>query len=341
MNARQRRRIVKLVKAVLPVDEFAKVEAIDLRDLGFGFDAHGMERETAMLGFAMGYYVHKYYFRARTRGHENIPADGPVLITPNHSGVLPFDGAMIWVDLIMKLNPPRAIRAVVDNFFPSLPFVSTFLQRAGQVVGARRNLKDLLDQGEAVALFPEGASGTGKFVWRRYRLLRFNVGFVEFALEHRAPIVPTAVVGGEEQAPMLANIKPLARMFGLPYFPITPFFPHFLPLGALPLPVQYHIHYGEPFHFYRDYGPEAAKDPEIVRMLADRVRMRVQDMVTRALDERETVFGFSKGLRLLPRRAASRENEEGALSGAPAKVEGQKPTTAPRGRTRRRSSRAR
>ncbi|MCC6158182.1 MAG: acyltransferase family protein [Deltaproteobacteria bacterium] len=293
MNTRQRRRAVALAQKILPAEEFAKFESIAVRDMGFGFDAFGMEKETALLGYAVGYWLYKYYFRVESRGQEHIPP-GRVLVTPNHSGVLPIDGGLIWVDLVHRLLPSRLARAVVDNFLGDLPYVSTFFYRAGQIVGARRNFEDLLRANELVIVFPEGAKGTGKFFWRRYRLLEFHVGFVELALRFGAPIVPTAVIGGEEQAPMFFDIKPIARLLGFPYFPVTPFFPHLGVLGGLPLPVKYDITYGPALDFSTQYGPDAVNDPEVVRMLADRVRLTVQGMVDDALARRESVFGFGR-----------------------------------------------
>jgi hypothetical protein len=93
---------------------------------------------------------------------------------------------------------------------------------------------------------------------------------------------------------MIYNLKPIARMLGFPYFPVTPLFPLLGPLGFIPLPVKYFIYYGEPLHFYKEYPPEAVSDPETVRMLADKVQLIVQDMVNKGLEAREDVFGFSK-----------------------------------------------
>jgi 1-acyl-sn-glycerol-3-phosphate acyltransferase len=205
--------------------------------------------------------------------------------------VLPIDGGLIWVDLLRRMNPPRLMRAVVDNFAGFLPFVNTLLYRTGQVIGHRRNFQDLLEREELVTVFPEGAKGTGKPFRDRYKLIPFNVGFIELALTYRAPIVPTAIIGGEEQAPMLYDIKPLARLFGFPYFPVTPFFPWLGPLGMLPLPVKYHIRYGEPLNFHLEHPPSAVNDPELIRRLADQVQQTVESMIAEGLAKRRTVFG--------------------------------------------------
>ena len=285
---------VKLTKALLPPDEFEKAMTIEINDIGFGYDQFGMEKEAAVLAYAFASYVYKHWFRVESHGHENILTKGRALITPNHSGVLPIDAVMIGVDLIYRLERPRVMRAMVDNFMGFLPFVNTFFYRVGQVVGARRNFRDLLEKDEIVTVFPEGAKGTGKMFSKRYNLLKFNVGFIELALKYKSPIIPTAVIGSEEQSPMFYNIKPIARLLGFPYFPVTPFFPLFGPVGFVPLPVKYHIYYGKPLHFYEDYPPETVSDPETVRMLADKVQLIVQDMVNKGLEQRKSVFEFGE-----------------------------------------------
>lgn len=295
MNKRQRKTALRFAKSLLPPNEYEKALSLQINDIGFGYDPFGMEKEAAVIAYAFARYVYKHWFRVQSTGHENIPLKGRALITPNHSGVLPIDAVMIGVDMIYKLDKPRVMRAMVDNFMGFLPFLNTFFYRVGQVVGARRNFRDLLENDELVAVFPEGAKGTGKHFSMRYNLIKFNVGFIELALTHKAPIIPTAVIGGEEQSPMLFNIKPLARMLGFPYFPVTPLFPLLGPLGFVPLPTKYFLYYGEPLHFYEDYPPETIKDIETIRMLADKVQLVIQDMVNKGLEERNSVFGFGEG----------------------------------------------
>ena len=55
---------------------------------------------------------------------------------------------------------------------------------------------------------------------------------------------------------MVADAKLLARVLGLPYFPLTPTFPWLGPLGMVPLPSKWHIHFGEPIP--TDGFPEGA-----------------------------------------------------------------------------------
>jgi 1-acyl-sn-glycerol-3-phosphate acyltransferase len=294
MNKRQRKTALAIARRLMPPEEFDRVMSIEINDLGFGYDQFGMEKEMAVLSYAVARYVYLYWFRVESEGHENIPKTGSALIVPNHSGVVPVDAAMVGVDILQKAERPRIMRAVVDNFMGFLPWVNVFFNRVGQVVGARRNFQDLLSNGELCAVFPEGTRGIGKPFNRRYNLAKFAVGFVELSLANKTPIIPTAIVGAEEQAPMIGNLKPIARLLNFPYFPITLTFPWLGPIGLVPFPTKYHIAYGEPMEFYREYGPEVLDDPEKIRMLADKVQLVVQDMINHGLEKRTSIFGIGE-----------------------------------------------
>jgi 1-acyl-sn-glycerol-3-phosphate acyltransferase len=120
----------------------------------------------------------------------------------------------------------------------------------------------------------------------RYQLQRFGLGFMRLALETHTPIVPVAIVGSEEQQPGFANLSGLARMFGMPAFPITLGFPWLGPLGMLPLPVKYRIHFGEPIVFDGDADEEDAAIEERV----DAVKHEITAMLKRGVAERAGIF---------------------------------------------------
>ena len=152
----------------------------------------------------------------------------------------------------------------------------------GQVVGTRENFADLLDDGQLVLVFPEGIEGIRKPVTQRYRLQSFHVGFVEQALRARAPIVPMAFIGSDDQAPILYDVKPLARRLGLPVLPITPTFPWLGPLGPAALPgLATGSSTASRSRYHERFGPEGADDARLVRYLANQVRRAVQQLVDR------------------------------------------------------------
>lgn len=247
-----------------------------------GYDPFGLSPDAVRRTLPLARALYRYWFRVRSEGHEHLPAEGPAVLVANHGGLLPFDGAMGVLDVLLKTDPPRLPRALVDRFAGELPFVNVLFARLGQVTATRRNFRALLDRGELVWVFPEGIEGIRKPLSQRYRLQSFAPGFAEEALRADVPIVPVAMIGPDDQAPVLANLDGVARRLGLPAVPITPTFPWLGPLGLLPYPVPYRIVYGAPIA-PRDLLPaDAADDPRRVRYLASEVRRVVQRMVDRS-----------------------------------------------------------
>jgi 1-acyl-sn-glycerol-3-phosphate acyltransferase len=182
------------------------------------------------------------------------------------------------------------VRALVASLFLGMPVLSWFLRRTGQTVGHPDDTRRLLERDELVLVFPEGVRGTGKNFKDRYRLRRFGRGgFVATAIRSRAPIIPVSVVGSEEIYPMVADVAPLARFMGLPYFPLTPFWPWLGPLGMIPLPSKWRIQFHAPIHV-EDNPPEAADDQNLVMALADEVRDTIQQGIYDNLKLRRGVF---------------------------------------------------
>ena len=232
--------------------------------------------------------VYRRYWRVDTQGLEHLPRFGPALLVSNHSGVLPLDGAMIGLAVHEHLD--RFTRPLIATWFGSLPVLSWFLRRTGGTLGHPDDTLRLLGNGEIVLVFPEGVRGTGKLYRERYRLRRFGRGgYVEMALRARVPIIPISVVGAEEIYPMIADLQPLARMLGFPYFPITPTFPLLGPLGLLPLPTKWSIRFHEPVATDA-MAPDAADDPALVMQLNDQVRDTIQAGLIEQLRERRSVF---------------------------------------------------
>lgn len=245
----------------------------------YGVDPFGYNLDFSLSAVAPFLWLYRNYFRVETYGIEKVPA-GRVLLVSNHSGQLPLDGAMIGVSLMLEANPPRAVRSMVEKWVPSLPYVSTVMARMGQIVGTPENCRRLLESDEAILVFPEGTRGINKLWPQRYQLQEFGLGFMRLALETRTPIVPVAVVGAEEQAPALMDLKPVAKLLGFPSFPITP---TGLPF---PLPTKYRLYYGDPMHFT---GRPDDEDSELDKKVRT-VKGAIQSMLHQGLKERRGVF---------------------------------------------------
>ena len=235
-------------------------------------------------------FMYKSYWRVETSGLENIPAEGRALLVANHSGQLPWDGAMLGTAVYTEHDAQRLVRTLYADWFPTLPFFSAFLTKMGQVLANEENGMGLLEQDELVAVFPEGYKGVGKLFKDRYKLARFGRGgFVRMALKTQAPMIPVAIVGAEETYISLAKSPGMARMLGFPYFPISPTFPWLGPLGFIPLPTKWYIDIGEPIPV-DGCEPGADDDPALVSQLSDQVRNLVQEMIYDRLAQRKSVF---------------------------------------------------
>jgi 1-acyl-sn-glycerol-3-phosphate acyltransferase len=231
------------------------------------------------------------WWRVTATGAEHLPNTTPPtrgLIAANHAGVVPWDGAMIGT--AVRRHTGRDARALVLDWAFELPWAGTAIRRGGGVPASPANARRLLEEDHLVTVFPEGAKGISKPYSERYRLERFGRGgFVATALRTGAPIIPCAVVGSEEIHPKIAEAPGLAKLFGMPYLPITPTFPLLGPFGAVPLPSRWRIEFCPPVDLSA-YGPEAASDRRLVLDVSDAIREQIQAKVYENLIKREGAF---------------------------------------------------
>ena len=251
----------------------------------WGFDPEVLQAMTPFMNFMYG-----TYWRVETSGMENIPDEGRALLVCNHSGQIPWDGAMVGTAIYNEHPSQRLLRSLYATWFPTLPFLSAIFTKMGQVLATEENGLRLLEEDELVAVFPEGIKGVGKLFKERYRLARFGRGgFVRMALKTGAPMIPVSVVGAEETYISLAKSDFIARMIGFPFFPITTTWPWFGLLGFVPLPTKWYIDFGEPIPT-ESYGPGAANNLMLVSQLTDQTRNVVQNMIYSRLSTRQSVF---------------------------------------------------
>lgn len=231
------------------------------------------------------------WFRVEVRGLENVPSEGGALVVANHSGTIALDALMTQLALLDEHPAHRHLRMLGADLVFQTPFVGELSRKAGHTLACNPDAERLLAAGELVGVWPEGFKGIGKPFSERYKLQRFGRGgFVSAALRTSTPIIPTAIVGAEETYPMLGNATWLARILGLPYFPLTPTFPWLGPLGMVPLPSKWIIEFGEPIRT-DEMDASVAEDPMQVFNLTDQVRETIQQSLYRLLVGRRSVFG--------------------------------------------------
>lgn len=278
-----RRSLDELGARWLGPDFEERAERLNARYKELGGDPFGLDLHSAKYALMVAGFFYRAYFRAEVRGIEHVP-EGPALFIANHSGQIPMDGAMIAAAVFFESEPPRVLRAMVEKWSQTLPFVSTFFSRAGQVVGVPENARRLLAMGEPLLVFPEGTRGISKPFSRRYQLEEFGNGFMRLAIETGAPVIPVAVVGAEEQYLNVGNLKWAAKALRMPVLPFIPQI--FIPGGQLPLPTKYHIRFGEPLRFQGD--PD--EDDTVLEEKVFLVRQTIQSMINRTLKERRGIF---------------------------------------------------
>jgi 1-acyl-sn-glycerol-3-phosphate acyltransferase len=249
------------------------------------------ERTFALMEPLLNFY-YRYWFRVEQEGVDNVPTEGGALLVANHSGALPPDAPMIMQAIRNEHPSPRPLYMLGEHWFKGYPGVGMLANKIGLVAAHPANAQRLLgDEGRLALVFPEGAKGSGKLFWQRYRLRRFGRGgFVKTALRAQVPIVPVAVVGAEEAMPIFAHVRLLEKLSGLIYFPINHAFPHFgLAAGLLYLPAKFKLRFLEPISLDR-YSPEDAEDLELVQSLAESIRGRIQRELDRLVASRTSVW---------------------------------------------------
>ena len=277
----------ELAQKIAAVAEFTRKRMTgDYEVDEFGFDPH--LNNAIFLPLLRGLF--KSWFRVEVSGIENLPETGAALVVANHAGVLPLDGLMASVAVHDYHPAHRDLRLLAADMVFDMPFVGQAARKAGHTMACTADAHRLLAAGELTAVFPEGYKGLGKPFRDRYKLQRFGRGgFVSAALRAKAPIVPCSIVGSEEIYPMLADVKLIARLFGLPYFPVTPLFPLAGPLGLVPLPSKWHIQFGEPIPTDA-YDEATAEDPMVTFELTDQVRETIQQTLYQLLANRGNTF---------------------------------------------------
>lgn len=237
-------------------------------------------------------FYYRYWFRVEVEGVENVPSDGGALLVCNHSGALPPDAPMIMQAIRNEHPAPRPLYMLGEHWFKGFPAVGMFANKIGVVPAHPANAQRLLeDEGRLALVFPEGQKGTSKVLWQRYRLRRFGRGgFVRTALRAKVPIVPIALVGGEEAMPIFAHMRSLQRATGLLYAPFNHAFPHFgLAAALMYLPAKFRIRFLEPIDIPA-MDPETVEDAAAVQTIAEEIRARIQVQLDEMLGERQSVW---------------------------------------------------
>ncbi len=214
-------------------------------------DPWGFNLDTIRSAMELTLPIYRNYFKVRVFGIENIQ-DRPYMFISNHTGQVPIDGMLITMALVYEVAPPRILHSMIERFMAGLPFIGDLTAQTGSILGDRENCKWLLDQGESILVFPEGARGINKSTKNFYQLQKFSSGFYRIALQSKVDIIPVSVVGAEEMFPIVFQASKLGKYLGLPNLP--------LPLNLVPLPSPIDIYLGKPVQIQEDLSPDAPEN---------------------------------------------------------------------------------
>ncbi|WP_067546356.1 lysophospholipid acyltransferase family protein [Nocardia crassostreae] len=220
------------------------------------------------------------WFSPRFHGLENIPADGPVLLVGNHTLAGGTDAPLLAHEVLVKRD--RLVRGLAENVLIDVPVLRDGLHRLGIVRGNRHNCTTLLEQGEAVAVFPGGGREAMRGKGQKYKLLwEGRTGFARMAIETGAPIVPMAMIGGDDiydivfdgDDPVMRPLRKLVVGLGL-RASLTPPLIRGVGPTLLPKPERFYYSLGTPI----DTSPwRDADDPE-------EAALELQTVVRKALE---------------------------------------------------------
>jgi 1-acyl-sn-glycerol-3-phosphate acyltransferase len=240
------------------------------------------ERLEGLLDRTLYEFLYHYWFRVDVEGIENVPSDGGALLVANRAGALPADSLMIARAVREERADPRPVHVATTQHRSGVPALGALVMKLGGVPAHPANLHRLLfDEDQLVLVFPEGAAGARKSIAERYRLRDFGDGeFVLSAVRARAPIIPVAVVGGEEVVPILGRVGLLGPLTSFARVPIA---------SPLPLPAKFKIRFLEPVAS-ASLADLPWEDPGAVRALAGDIRALIQENLLEMVAQRSSTW---------------------------------------------------
>lgn len=165
---------------------------------------------TYALGRAVISPMARLVYRPRVEGKDNVPRTGPVIFASNH---------LSFIDSIaIPVAAPRPVHflakssyfegtgisgALSRTFFESIGAIPVRRGAGQAALDALAQQRRLLEEGLAVALYPEGTRSTDG------RLYKGRTGVAFLALQTGAPVVPVGLIGTDRVMPKGAKMPSL------------------------------------------------------------------------------------------------------------------------------------
>jgi 1-acyl-sn-glycerol-3-phosphate acyltransferase len=252
------------------------------------------------------------YFTPEIRDLDRLPADGPVLLVGNHSGL--YYMPEVWTcgqAILSRRGIDAPAHVLTYDLLFAVPGLGPVLRRLGAVPGNTSQAESALARGACVVVYPGGdLEACRRWTQRNQVDFAGRKGFVRLALRCGVPVVPVVAHGGHHSVVVLARGDRLARAVGLNALRINvfPFLAGF-PFGVAsaltpPLPMPAHLTLEFlPALDWTAHGPGAADDPDIVSACYDDITGRLQAALDRLSAEHP--FPVLLGCSVLAARAAA------------------------------------
>lgn len=212
------------------------------------------------------------YTRLKVEGLEHIPKGGAILAA-NHTGWLGLDYAL--TAMVIHDEAGRTPRGMAHEAWFKAGPVSDFARRVGLSPVSKESMIRELSKGHLVMVFPEGEHGAFRTA-SGYQVLEFARGFIRVSAQTGFPIVPVAILGGEESNPVDRTMDSYQDLLRLP-IPI--------PRNLFPKPVKWRLAFLPPVRA-SDLGVTSADDRDTVHTAAEAVRASIQATLNRLIEER-------------------------------------------------------
>ncbi len=131
----------------------------------------------------------KILYNPTTKGTKNIPEKGPIIIVGNHKHA--FDPIMVMSNTnrtIHYMAKESLFKGIHGKILESIGTIKIHRNKSNPI--AIKEAEEILKQGGAVGIFPEGTRNR-----TNQELLKFRHGAVEIAKKTNTPIIPFAIKG--------------------------------------------------------------------------------------------------------------------------------------------------
>lgn len=136
-------------------------------------------------------------YRPFVEGLQTLPRDGRFLVVGNHTQ---FGSEALLIPFHVRRAIGKRVRPLTDRQFGRMPGpAADLLAAAGALVGSPEPVRELMRHDEPILVFPGGGREIPKFKGEEYTLRwQGRAGFARLAVEFAYPIVPAALVGGDD-----------------------------------------------------------------------------------------------------------------------------------------------